>query len=584
MTFTPAHTPSAAGVHTRLSLFWRLAALLFSAWATFHHLGDFDLLTPDEGRNAEVAREMMASGAWLVPTYDGATYLDKPAFFFRAVALSLSAFGTTEFAARFPSALFGFGLLIMVYAFCRRAYGERTAALAMVVVATTPLFMAFSRIVIFDMTLAFFVSGAIFSAFLAEEHDGRQRRNWYLLATLSAGLATLVKGPVGFLVPLLVMAVYHRVSGHTKTIRRFFAPAHIALFLAVVLPWFVGLSLACPDFPYYGIMKESIARFTTTEFRRTQPFYYYAVIIAGGFFAWSTLLPEGLREAWRQRGRLNAADRLFAVWAIVVVIFFSLSQSKLPGYILTGVVALGILVARVFGAALSGRSSRAQDWIRRACLGLALVSGGLTITLWLVLLAPEGFPGANWLQPETMDRFGPELPKVAISMAATAVLALIAYLGNRAQWALAAFLSFPVLLLTANFGLVERHASIKSARTLLDNMPRNLPADTEFACDHCLPHGLPFYLEGPVTVFTQDGRELTSNYVIFALASGQPWSKHLVPAARMPEHLASRPHPVYLMARGYRRGILEELARPFGGSVQSLGNDYVGTLLPATER
>src|SRR5690606_30816551 len=131
-----------------------------------------------------------------------------------------------------------------------------------------------------DMTLAFCVCAAILSAFLAEtREDPAGRRRWYLTATAMAGLGTLVKGPVGFLVPLLVMTAYHGTSGNWRAIRRFFAPVHVGLFLAVVLPWFAGLSLACPDFPYYGIMKESIARFTTTEFRRTQPFYYYGLII-----------------------------------------------------------------------------------------------------------------------------------------------------------------------------------------------------------------------------------------------------------------------------------------------------------------
>ncbi len=88
--------PRPAGAGRVPDRFLSLAALLFGAWMTFHHLGDFPLLSPDEGRNAEVAREMLESGSWLVPTYDGATYLDKPAFFFRAVALSLGAFGTTD--------------------------------------------------------------------------------------------------------------------------------------------------------------------------------------------------------------------------------------------------------------------------------------------------------------------------------------------------------------------------------------------------------------------------------------------------------------------------------------------------------
>src|SRR5215475_1325946 len=131
-------------------------------------LGYLPLLVPDEGRNAEVAREMKESGAWLVPTYDGADYLDKPAFFFKAVALSLAMFGNTETAARIPSAAAGVGLVLLVFAFCRKVHGTRCALLAAIVVATTPLYVAFARTVIFDIALAFFTCSAIFCGYLAE--------------------------------------------------------------------------------------------------------------------------------------------------------------------------------------------------------------------------------------------------------------------------------------------------------------------------------------------------------------------------------------------------------------------------------
>ena len=555
-------------------------AILFAAWATFFHLGDFPLLSPDEGRNAEVAREMMEAGAWLVPTYDGATYLDKPAFFFKAVALSLAAFGNTEFAARLPSALFGFGLLVMVYGFCRRTYDATTAALAIVVVASTPLFMAFSRIVIFDMTLAFFVCAAIFAAYLAETHEEQQRRRLYLLATLAAGIATLVKGPVGFLVPLLVMTAFHWVSGSRGAIRRFFAPTHILLFLAVVLPWFVGLSLACPDFPYYGIMKESIARFTTTEFRRTQPFYYYALIIAGGFFSWCVLLPDCIRLAWQKRREFSRPDRLFIVWALVVVVFFSLSQSKLPGYILTGVVALGVLAARVLASALSGHQP-ATHAVARACLGLAIVACLLAAPIILQLYLPEAVARPRWLTDESLGRFGPLLPRLVISLGSMAVLGLIAHSTRNLRLSLLALLAFPVLLLTLNFDLIPRHAGIKSARALYQQLPASLPADTEFACIACMPHGLPFYLGKPVTVFTKEGKELTSNYVLFSIKTGKPWPERLIPYDQLDSYLAARQHPVFLMARSDRQAQLESLSQPHGAGILNFNDHYIGALIPA---
>ena len=141
-----------------------LAAFLVAGACLFARLGDLPLLRPDEGRNAEVAREMKDAGEWLVPTYDGLPYLDKPALYFRLVALSMSALGESEAAARLPGALAALALLGIVYAFCRRAYGGRAAALAVLVVGTAPLVVAFARITIFDMPLALCVSGAILAA------------------------------------------------------------------------------------------------------------------------------------------------------------------------------------------------------------------------------------------------------------------------------------------------------------------------------------------------------------------------------------------------------------------------------------
>lgn len=556
-------------------------ALLLATWATFVHLGDFALLSPDEGRNAEVAREMKVSGSWLVPTYDGATYLDKPAFFFKASALALKAFGDTEWAARLPSAFSAWLWLMVLFAFCRRVYGPTTAGLAVVVIALTPLFEAFARIVIFDMMLGLFVSLAILAAFRAGEVEGRERRHWYLAATLAAGLATLVKGPVGFLVPLLVMSVYHGISGRKALIGSFFRWPHVFLFLAIVLPWFIGLSMACPDFPYYGIMKESIARFTTPEFRRTQPFYYYGLIIAGCFFPFSLILPAAIREGFRQSFKLQDADRLFIVWSLVVVVFFSLSQSKLPGYILTGMVSLGVLVARVVAMALE-RNEVATRILRTSALLLGVVALLLALPLMAEIWMPGLLPHPRWLTPTVLERFMPVLPGFILSLGFTAFLGLGAWISRSSRLALAGFLVFPLIFLSVQFDAVSRHAGIKSARPIFEQLPSTLPEGTEFACLACMPHGLPFYLGQELTVFTEDGKELTSNYVLFSIKTGKPWAKRLVPLDRYPAYLAARQHPIFLMARTER--IKEMTALASGREVVLLPGDYVGVLLERQER
>jgi 4-amino-4-deoxy-L-arabinose transferase-like glycosyltransferase len=555
--------------------------LLFVTWATFVHLGDFPLLSPDEGRNAEVAREMKVSGSWLVPTYDGATYLDKPAFFFKASALALQAFGDTEWAARLPSAVAAWLWLMMLFMFCRKTYGEVTAALAVVVVVLTPLFQAFGRIVIFDMMLGFFVSLSILAAYLAAQHEGSGRRSWYLLATVAAGIATLVKGPVGFLVPFFVMALFHGVSGRWRMVGSFFRLSHILLFLAVVLPWFVGLSLACPDFPYYGIMKESIARFTTPEFRRTQPFYYYGLIIATCFFPFSLMLPAALREAVRKSFRFQESDRLFLVWAVVVVVFFSLSQSKLPGYILTGVVALGVLVARVLAEALTRADETASRVLARSTLLLGVVAFGLALAPLMEWWQPDWLPHPRWLTPIVLERFAPMLPWIGFTFLVTAGIGIVAWLTQSQRLQVLAFLVFPILFLSVNFELVSRHAGIKSAQPLKAHLPQGLPEDTEFACLACMPHGLPFYLRKEMTVFTEDGHELTSNYVLFSIKTGKPWSDRLIPLDRYPGYLSGRQHPIYLMARTERLAEITAIAQ--GKVIAALPGDYIGVLLERPE-
>ncbi len=560
---------------------WMLTfTFILSAYMLFGHLGGLALISPDEGRNAEVAREMSQSHSWLVPTYDGLTYLDKPAFYFKTVALSFSMFGESEAVARLSSAFFGFSLVVAVFFFCRKMYDLRTAMLAVLIISSTPLYIAFSRIVIFDMTLAFFVSSTIFACFLAEECEGKQRIRWYLIGAVTAGCATLVKGPVGFLIPTLVIAIFNGIDGRFIAMKRVFALRNWLVFFAIVLPWFVGLSLICPDFPYYGIMRESVARFTTTEFHRTAPFYYYAPIIASTFFAWSFLLPESAVVALRNRKDWSRADRLFIVWTFVVVLFFSISQSKLPGYILTAVMALGVLTARIFALALQNNAGREAKILRHGTVALLLLSIIAALLLGSVAVNPDLLKTRLSIKPELIDLFLPTIIPMALSFGLVVILSICALWYRSIKLIFTAFIIFPVLLMTVNFNVLSLYAESRSARSLAKKIPTTLPKDTELVCMECLPNGLPFYRKQLITVLSNAGNELTSNYVIFTLNSGKPWPEGIVPMTQSQNWLATRHHPIYLIADKNHLSILNSIALERNVTVNDLDSKYSAVLLP----
>jgi hypothetical protein len=559
-----------------------LFALAVVWFALFFQLGKLPLLQPDEGRNAEVAREMKESGAWLSPSYDGIAYLDKPAFYFKCVALSLAAFGNNETAARLPSAVFGLATLALAYGFCRRVYGARCAIMAVIVIVTMPLYVVLSRTVIFDIALAFFVVAAIFAGYLAEECEGKTRRNWYLLGALAAGFATLVKGPVGFLIPALVLFVFHRVEGRRGVWKRFFAPLNLLAFFGVTLPWFIGLSLQHPDFPYYGLIEESFHRFTTTTFHRSQPFYFYALIVAGLFLPWSFILPEAVVAAWKNKKLMTSADRLCIVWALVVVIFFSLSKSKLPGYILTVTVACGILVARFFQQAMAKPDGKAARIICRAAITLAVLC--FVVASAAIYLSPRMASLAKPLRlpVEEAADLGRHFLTPIILFSLVGVLGLLARFRRDAGLCFVILAVFPVLLFTLNLGAIQVVFNFKSARQLSQQMPL-LPADTGLAFWECFPNGLPFYLNRTATLITADGSEITSssNYILFRLKNDPHWPTNLVPVAEFDRWLAARKQPVYLLAHASEQARLEAVAGMQTTNLQQLTPQYVGVLLPA---
>ncbi len=552
-------------------------AFAFAAFMLFAKLGVFPLAQPDEGRNAEVAREMCVSGSWLVPTLDGLPYLDKPAFFFKCSALCFSAFGVTEGAARLPSALFALATILISWAFVRRAFGARAAALAVAIMATAPLFVALARIVIMDMTLTFFVIAAILCGAMAEEFDGRRRTMWIVTGAVMSGLATIVKGPVGFVVPLVVLIPWHIVEKRRGTVKRIFGWLPLATFWLVALPWFLLLCRARPDFAHYGLVEETFRRYTTGAMKREQPWYFYATIVFAGFAVWSLLLPEGIAAAWRGRAKLSRFDRLGIVWCIAVVGFFSLSKSKQPAYILSIATPMAFLVARIFDAAISNRQGSAARMIRRATVLL----GALLLALCVALVVAQPATLGRWFHaaPNTMALMMPLIGPLRVALLALGVLAFAGFFLRSAKTSFVFFAAILPVLVVCGFKNIAAYTAHRSAQDLVAGVEK-YSAGADVACLQIYPSALPFYLGRTITLFTDDAGETGSNYIIYTLKKSNPWPAPMVKIADLDRWLASRTNAVFLLTGKNRRDDIEKIAASRGVAPAWLTTDYIGVKLP----
>ncbi len=555
------------------------AVFVLAGLLVFAGLGSLPLTEPDEGRNTLVAAEMQAAGRWLVPSLAQVDYLDKPAFYFGLVGLSLSLLGPSEAAARLPSALAAMTLLGVAWGVVRRLAGGRIAALAVLGLATMPLFIAFARLVIFDMVLTLFVCAAVLAGHLAEATAGRRRRRWYLAAAAAAGLATLVKGPVGFLVPALVHLVSARASGQRGALRRSLAPVNVAVFVAVVLPWFVAVSLRVPEFPTYGIVYENLSRFTSSSFARNQPPWFYGMILGAGALPWSLLVPGGILLAWRTRALHTPLDRMCIVWSIVVVAFFSVSKSKQPAYVLSVCLPLAVLVARLLDAAISrprGAAAR-QAWAALAGVSAAAGAGGIAAAVLL------GRPDLLARMPGPTDQGGtlwlPVLPAIAGVCAVWLAAAAASSLRRSIPAAVACLaLLLPGLLLVTAPAFAA-YADARSSQGLAKRIPE-LPEEVEVACMRCFPSALAFTLGRPFRLVSDDGSELRSNYVRFTHERTGTMPSGIVPLTEVRPWLAGAERPVYLLANAEDRNTLAAIAAERGRDVTQLAPNIWGVLLP----
>ena len=503
--------------------------------------GRLSLIEPDEGRNAEVAREMLAHGDWITPHFNNFSYLDKPPVFFWAVASSFKVAGLSEASARFPSALAALLIVFLAWFLARRMFENSTGLYAGIVLATSPLVVVFARDVIFDMTLTLFVTGAMVCYWLRD--TGPQHRKLLdILFFAAMGMATLTKGPVGFLLPLLSIVVYQTLRRKLSRLKDLNWFLGLATFFTVTLPWFIVVCLRHPDFPGYAFWQESLERFATGHSHRAGPIYYYLIIYIAGFLPWSFfLLYAGLHRIarWKELRQEAQAPVLFLLsWLGLIFAFFSISQSKLPGYFLPAMVPLSILMGKVWAGLNPNRESRTPDWL----------TGGFATLIALGIVAAAVphfehflFPHGRLLRKMPRDIFALLSPTMLYTGVILAALGIIGRnLCARAKGKKHAAILFALiaccfpLMLVRWFHPLELFASAKSSRalaqTILDSPQKNLPIYGYYY----FRTGLPFYLRRPVGLISSNAAELTSNYIV----TQWPRIKQETGDGRLPPRLA----------------------------------------------
>ncbi len=521
-----------------------LTLLLLAAMTLpfFYRLGAWPLFDPDEGRNAEVAREMAASGQWAVPRFDGQPYLDKPVLLFWAVAAVFRLRGVGEASARLPSALAALATTALTLASARLLLGPAQGLLAASIVATSPLVLAFARLVIFDMLLTALVTAALYC--LLRARLGGAPARWLPAAGAAMGLATLTKGPVGIAVPLLVwLAGRGALPPPARRARAVDVAAAGLVAAAVVVPWLACVLRSEPGFLRYALVDETWLRLTSSaRFHRGGPAYYYLETLAWALGPWLVMLlagTPGLVRRWRAGGADAPAIAFAARGTAAVVVFFTLAASKRPYYLLPIVMLLGILGT----AAIAGEAARAAAALR-------------AFARWMVVAGVAGLVVARQGFHIRGGEFFVVTPAVVTAAGAFLVAwgVVTAVAGRAPRAAIVCCALFGPVLGLVLLRPLAAYAEARSPRALA----ARIGPTADVVCFEAFRPGLPFYLGRPLLLLSDTGRELTSNYVVAEhhrlIGRGA-----LVPSSALGAVLARQPRP-WVLTTPWELRRLERLA------------------------
>lgn len=349
---------------TRFLLPLTVAVILF---VSFFRLGVTTLFDVDEAVFAEATKEMVKTGDFITPTYNGVNRYDKPILFYWAMAASYKTFGINEFAARVPSAVAGVLLALSIFFFIRRFLGDKYAVWSTISFVLSIFFFVYSHAAVTDMLLTLFITLSLFSFYLFDDDPciSPSARNIYSYGFyLFSALAFLTKGLIGIVFPFGIAIIYLMIARGPKATKKLFNMKGILLFLIVSGPWY-GAQLAVNGMEFVDqfFIKHHFARYMDVISGHRGPFYYFIPVLLIGLFPWIVFLPSGIKTVIKESNLVALIKTIFddkkekilshtasvgllaLIWFAVIFIFFSFSTTKLPNYILPSIPAVAILIS-----------------------------------------------------------------------------------------------------------------------------------------------------------------------------------------------------------------------------------------------
>jgi 4-amino-4-deoxy-L-arabinose transferase-like glycosyltransferase len=346
------------------------------------------MLDPDEGRYAEIPREMLASRDFVTPRFNDLKYFEKPPLQYWATAAVYALFGLTEWTSRAWSVGLAFACLPLVFVWVRRLYGDTAALTAVAALGVSPYFLVIGHLNLLDAAFTFWLTAAVLAFTLAQSAPpgGTVERRWMLAAWALAALAVLSKGIVVGVLAGSALVLYTLLERDAQVWRRLHAGAGLALFALLSLPWFLLVSIRNPSFAGFFFVHEHFARFLTTVHQRVEPWWYFLPLLLVAVLPWLVPLVRATGTAWSDPGLPGAAAapgsgarfrprRFLLIYAAVILLFFSASGSKLAPYILPMVPVLAALT----GAYLNDPGRLARHAARAAAPLVVLVAAGLLV-------------------------------------------------------------------------------------------------------------------------------------------------------------------------------------------------------------
>ncbi|MGD9843420.1 MAG: phospholipid carrier-dependent glycosyltransferase [Steroidobacteraceae bacterium] len=469
---------------------WPIIVLLFGIlW--FGTLGSRRLVEPDEGRYAEIPREMLATGDWVTPRLDGLKYFEKPPLQYWATAVAYQTLGQNEFAARLWTGLTGFLGIVLLWFAAGHLFNSRVGYTAAAILASSLLYVVMGHLTTLDMGLSFFLELAVFSFLLAQRSPPKSstERYWMWVAWAATALGFLSKGLVALILPTFTLLIYTVVTRETSAWKRLYVLSGLPLFLLISVPWIVAVSLQNPEFPRFFFYHEQFERFLTSVHERDAPWWYFLPLIVVGSLPWLSIFLSSFKSSWCADVNNRFQVRRFLwIWIIAVVTFFSMSHSKLAPYITPIFPAIALLTAD----SLTRMRTRTAQWHLFAMAGIL---AALAIS---IALLPNGVAG-----PDAVDLVADLRPFVASGFAAAAcgvVVALWLLMRNHQQAAVIAMGLGTLFGLSLLIYGADALRTTRSAHSLAVQLAPQLKPDTTLYSISQYPQTLPFYLHRTITL------------------------------------------------------------------------------------